>query len=67
MIYRSVQYNGHKFTIRVNFMVKYVCIGFGSNGFVTKTWSFPMDGYYKMDIINGVGHSRSDSVMPLVL
>jgi hypothetical protein len=41
--------------------------GFGSNGFVTNMQSFPMDDYYRTDIISGVGHLRSDSVLPLVL
>jgi hypothetical protein len=41
--------------------------GFGSNGFVIKTQSFPMDGHYWMDVISGVGHLRSDSVVLLVL
>jgi hypothetical protein len=41
--------------------------GFGSNGFVTKVQPFPMDGPYRTDIISGVGHPRSDSVMLLVL
>jgi hypothetical protein len=40
---------------------------FGSNGFVTKVQPFPMDGHYRMDITSGVGHSRSDSVVPLAL
>jgi hypothetical protein len=44
-----------------------VCVGFGSNGLVTKTQPFPMDGHYKMAIINGVGHLRSKSVVLLVL
>jgi hypothetical protein len=44
-----------------------VCVDFGSNGFMTKTQSFPMDGHYRTDIISSVGHLRSDSVMPLVL
>jgi hypothetical protein len=44
-----------------------VCVGFGSNGFVTKTQLFPMDGHYRMDVINGMGHPRSDSFVPLVL
>jgi hypothetical protein len=30
--------------------------GFGSNGFVTKVQSFPMDGHYRTNIINSVGH-----------
>ena len=41
--------------------------GFESNGFVTKVQSFLMDDHYKMDIISGVGHPRSNSIMPLVL
>jgi hypothetical protein len=44
-----------------------VCLGFESNGFVTKTQSFPMDGHYRTYIISGVGHSRLDLVVPLVL
>jgi hypothetical protein len=28
---------------------------------------FPMDGHYRMDVISGVGHPRSDLVVPLVL
>ena len=48
-------------------MVKYVCVGFESIGFVTKTQPFPMDGHYKTDIISGVGPPRSNSVVLLVL
>jgi hypothetical protein len=44
----------------------YVCRGFGSNDFMTND-AFPMDGYYKTDVISGVGHPRSDSVVLLVL
>jgi hypothetical protein len=45
-----------------------VCGGdFGPNGFVTNVKSFLMDGHYRMDIISGMGHPRSDSVMPLML
>jgi hypothetical protein len=44
-----------------------VCVGFGSNGFVTKMQSFSMDGHYRMDVISGVGHLRSDLVVPLML
>jgi hypothetical protein len=43
-----------------------VCVGFGSNGFVTKTQPFPMNGHYRTDVISGVGHPRLDSIMPLV-
>jgi hypothetical protein len=41
--------------------------GFGSNGFVTKMPSFLIDGYYRTDIISGVGHPMSDLVVSLVL
>jgi hypothetical protein len=41
--------------------------GFGSNGFVTKMQPFPMDGQCRTDIVRGVGHPRSDSVVLLVL
>jgi hypothetical protein len=44
-----------------------MCEDFGSNGFVIKTWPFPMDGHYRTNIISGVGHPRSDSVVSLVL
>jgi hypothetical protein len=44
-----------------------VCVGFGSTDFVTKAQPFPMNGHYRMDIISGVGHPRSDSIMLLVL
>jgi hypothetical protein len=44
-----------------------VYVGIGSNGFVTKAQPFPMDGYYRMNIISGVGHLRSDSVVLLIL
>jgi hypothetical protein len=43
-----------------------VCMGFRSNGFVTKGQPFPMDGHYRMDIISSVGHLRSDLVLSLV-
>jgi hypothetical protein len=44
-----------------------MCMGFGSNAFVTKVQPFPIDGHYRMDIIKGVGHLRLDSVVPQVL
>jgi hypothetical protein len=46
-----------------------VCIwgGFGSNVFMIKMQPFPMDGYYRTDVISGVGHPRSDLVVLLVL
>jgi hypothetical protein len=67
MIHWYVWYNGHGLTIRVNFIVKCVYVGFTSNGFVTKTQSFPMDGHYRTNIISIVGHPKSDLVVPLVL
>jgi hypothetical protein len=68
MIHCYMRYNGHRLTIRVNFMVN-VCVlrGFGSNGFVTKMQPFPMDDYYRTGVISGVGHPRSDSIVLLVL
>jgi hypothetical protein len=66
MVYQYMRYNGHEFTIQVNFY-GCVCVGFGSNGFVIKVQSFPMNGHYRMNIISGVGHLRSDSIMLLVL
>jgi hypothetical protein len=41
--------------------------GFGPNSFVIKIQPMPMDGYYKTNVISGVGHPRSDSIMLLVL
>jgi hypothetical protein len=41
--------------------------GFRSDGFVIKMQSFPMDGHFRTYVISGLGHSRSDSVVPLVL
>jgi hypothetical protein len=48
-------------------MVKCVYVGFGSNGFLTKAQPFPMNGHYRTNIISGVGHPRSNLVVPLVL
>jgi hypothetical protein len=55
MVHRYILYNGHGLTIRVNFIVKCVWGGFGSNDFVTKTQPFPMDAHCRTDIISGVG------------
>ena len=67
MVHRYVRYNGYELTIHVSFIIS-VCVGgFGSNGFVTNDATIPMDGHYRMDVISGVGHSRSNSVVPLVL
>ena len=41
--------------------------GFGSNGFVIKVQQFSIVGHYRKNIISGVGHPMSDSVMLLVL
>jgi hypothetical protein len=62
-----MRYNGYGLAIWVNFMVKCVFVGFGSNGFVIKAQPFPMDGHNRMNIISSVGHLRSDSFIPLVL
>jgi hypothetical protein len=52
---------------RLNDMVKYVCcIGFGSNSYFVAGAAL-MGDYYKLNIISGVGHSRSNSVILLVL
>ena len=44
-----------------------VCGGFGSNDSLPMMQPFPMDGPYRTDVIMGVGHLKSDSVVPLVL
>ena len=47
-----------------------VCVGgggFGSNDFVIKAQSFPMDGNNRTDINSGVSHLRSDLVVSLML
>jgi hypothetical protein len=41
--------------------------GFQSNDFLTKMQPFPLDGHYMMDVINSVGHPRSNLVILLVL
>jgi hypothetical protein len=41
--------------------------GFGSNGFVTNTHTFPMDGKYRTYVISDMGHSWSDLIVQLVL
>jgi hypothetical protein len=69
MVHQYVRYNGHRLTIRVNFMVN-VCVGVGgfeSNGFVTKIQSFSIDGHYMTNVISGVGHPVSELIVPLVL
>ena len=69
MVNRYVQDNGYGRTIQINFMVKCVCVcmGFGSNGFVTKQSHSLMDGHYMTYIISGMGHPRSKLVVPLIL
>ena len=59
--------SGNELIIWVNFMVKCVCVGFGYNDFVTKIQPFPMDGHYRTYVISGMGHPRSNSIVPLVL
>ena len=46
-----MRYNGYRLTIHVNFM----------------TQLFLVDGHYRIDVISGVAHPRSNSVVPLVL
>ena len=67
MVYQYMQDNSHGLTINVNFMVKCVCyIGLGFNGcFVTNAGL--VGSHYRTYIINGVGHPRLDSIMPLIL
>jgi hypothetical protein len=67
MVHRYMRYNSHGLTVRVNFIVKCVCVGFESNDFMTKTQPFLIDSHYRKDIISGVSHLRSDSVVSLVL
>jgi hypothetical protein len=68
MVHRYVLYNGHRLIIHISFMVNVcVCEGFGSNGFVIKMQPFPIDGHYRTDVISGVGHPKSDSIVSLVL
>jgi hypothetical protein len=46
-----------------------VCVWRGGalDGFMTKEQPFPMDGHYRIDIISGMGHPRSDSIVQLML
>ena len=67
MIRRYVRDNGHGLTIHVNFMVKCVYyIGLRFNGYFVASVAL-IDSHYRMNIISGMGHSRLDSVLPLVL
>jgi hypothetical protein len=50
---------------RLNDMVKYVCyMDLGSNSYFMDDTTLT-GGHYRMDIISGVSHVRSDLVMPL--
>jgi hypothetical protein len=51
-------------TLWSNMCVYYM--GLGSNGCFTADAAL-MGSHYRMDIISGVGHPRSDSIIPLVL
>jgi hypothetical protein len=67
MVNRYARDNGYGLTIYVNFIIKCVCyMGFGSNGCFMAGAALT-DSHYKTNIISGIGHPRSDSVMPLVL
>jgi hypothetical protein len=61
--------NSHMLTIYTLYygQMCVLCRGFRSNGFITKVQPFPMDSYYRADIISDVGHPRSNAVMPPVL
>jgi hypothetical protein len=62
-----VQDNGYVFTIYVNFIVRCVCyMCLGSNGCFMADAALT-NCHYRMDIISGVGHLRSDSIVLLVL
>jgi hypothetical protein len=67
MVYRYVQYNGHRLTIYVSFMVKCMFAILALNPMVIVAGAALMGGHYKTDIIIGVGHLRLDSVVALVL
>ena len=59
--------NGHWLTIHVNFMVKCVChMGLGSNGCFMANAALT-GCHFKMYIISGVGHLRSNLIVLLVL
>jgi hypothetical protein len=67
MVHRYVWYNGHGLTVRVSFMVS-VCRGALDPMVLGPMMQpFPMDDHYTTDVISGVGHPRSDSIVPLVL
>jgi hypothetical protein len=67
MIHPYVRDNSHELTIYVNSMVKCVCyMGLGSNDYFI-TGATLIGGHYRMDIISGVGHSKSDSIVLLML
>ena len=67
MVHQYVPYE-RPWACHIDFILWSTCVlyaGFGYNGFMTKAQ--PINGHYKTNIINGVGHPRSDSVMPLEL
>ena len=65
--HRYVRDNGHGLTIYVKFIVKCVCyMSLGSNGCFMAGTAL-MDGHYRMYIISGVGHPKSDLIVLLVL
>jgi hypothetical protein len=61
--------NGHGLTIHVSFMVKYVCyIGLRNYWFRDQGATIP-NGFVTIrhTSLVGVGHSRSNSIVPLIL
>jgi hypothetical protein len=73
MVYRYVRYNGQGFTIYIYIyiffffysMVKCVCcyMDLGFNCCFVSNIALTGD-YYRMYIISGVGHPRSESIVP---
>ena len=67
MVHQYVRDKGHGLTIYVKFMVKCVCyMGLLSNG-CFMIGAALTSSHYRTVIISGVGHPRSDSIMPLLL
>ena len=66
MVHRYMRDNSHGLIIQVNFMVMCVYGALDPMVFLTKAQPSLMDGYYRMNIISGVGYPMSDLVVPLV-
>jgi hypothetical protein len=67
MIHRYVRDNGHELIIHLNFIVKCVYyMGLRFNFCFVASVAL-IDSHCRTNIISGVGHLRSNSVLPLVL